>query len=261
MQEMRNSRYEANMRVINGTLSFPATGPSLPLPRTRRRAMRMKMRIVDFLNDQGAKFAIEAWARRLGFQTVIVDYAAVEQPSCECGYIAARVMAILRSAGALWDTVHVASANHPHWVFVGNQLLNLASVPFAEGANRLGVHWLGEESIMKLAAVWDPRNDEGDALIQPARWEFQTTGMGQLPWMAVGTLDAIIRRVAEAVEGGETIPESAPMLLVLNTEDCRSSGYHLISVALSIEYDDDSTGDGAGGPPSPCRQRLDNAAD
>ena len=114
---------------------------------------------------------------------------------------------------------------------------------------------------MKLAAVWDPRNDEGDALIQPARWEFQTTGMGQLPWMAVDTLDAIIRRVAEAVEGGETIPESAPMLLVLNTEDCRSSGYHLISVALSIEYDDDSTGDGAGGPPSPCRQRLDNAAD
>ena len=113
MQEMRNSRYEANMRVINGTLPFPATGPSLPLPRTRRRAMRMKLRIVDFLNDQGAKFAIEAWARRLGFQTVIVDYAAVEQPSCECGYIAARVMAILRSAGALWGTVGVASANHP----------------------------------------------------------------------------------------------------------------------------------------------------
>ena len=28
------------------------------------------MRIVDFLNDQGAKFAIKAWARRPGFQTV-----------------------------------------------------------------------------------------------------------------------------------------------------------------------------------------------
>lgn len=163
-------------------------------------------------------------------------------------------MVILRSAGALWGTVDVASANHPHWVFVGNQLLILASVPFAEGANRIGVHWLGEESIMKLAAVWDPRNDEGDALIQPARWELQTTEMGQLPWMTVDTLDAIICRVAEAVGGGETIPEAAPVLLISNTEDCRSSSYHWISVALRKE-------DGADGPPSPCRQRFDNTAD
>jgi hypothetical protein len=87
-----------------------------------------------------------------------VHRVAVEQPDCECGYIAARVMAAFRGAGALWGAVDVADANRPHWVSVGNALLGLPD----------RVHWLAETQVMKLAAVWDPRNDDGGTLVLPS---------------------------------------------------------------------------------------------
>ena len=136
-------------------------------------------------------------------------------------------MAAFRGAGALWGAVDVADANRPHWVFVGSALLGLPD----------RVHWLAETQVMELAAVWDPHNDDGDAATQPGVWENGTArgSDGQLPWMTVGSLGGLIRRLADAVQGGEIWPEAAQLLFVSNTQYSRSSGYHWISVAVSIE--------------------------
>ena len=141
-------------------------------------------------------------------------------------------MAAFRGAGALWGAVDVADANRPHWVFVGSALLGLPD----------RVHWLAETQVMELAAVWDPHNDDGDAATQPGVWENGTArgSDGQLPWMTVGSLGGLIRRLADAVQGGEIWPEAAQLLFVSNTQYSRSSGYHWISVAVSIEPDDDN---------------------
>ena len=78
MWEVRDARYQENMRVVNDFLTFPILRkPGSPLPHTRRRPLRMEMRIVDFLHDEGVKSDIADWARRLGFE-ITVDRVAVE---------------------------------------------------------------------------------------------------------------------------------------------------------------------------------------
>ena len=78
MWEMRDARYQENMRVVNDFLTFPILRkPGSQLPHTRRRPLRMEMRIVDFLHDEGVKSDIADWARRLGFE-ITVDRVAVE---------------------------------------------------------------------------------------------------------------------------------------------------------------------------------------
>ena len=235
-QRIRQSFYDANMAVINRTLPYPATQqPPALRQRTARHQKRMKMRIVDFIAADATKFSIATWARRLGFE-VIVDRVAVDQPSCECGYIAARVMSILKSARALWSTIDTSSANHPNWVTIGNMLLGYDPAL----GNSLGVHWLSEEETMKLAAVWNPDNQLGGAVLGWELWQQQTAGTtglqtGQLSWMRTGSLDECLRRIAEAIQNDETIPERSPQLFVCNTEDSRTGGYHWISVAFSID--------------------------
>ena len=78
MWEMRDARYQENMRVVNDFLTFPILRkPGSPLPHTRRRPLRVEMRIVDFLHDEGVKSNTADWARRLGFE-ITVDRVAVE---------------------------------------------------------------------------------------------------------------------------------------------------------------------------------------
>ena len=106
--------------------------------------------------------------------------------------------------------------------------------------NSLGVHWLSEEETMKLAAVWNPDNQLGGAVLGWELWQQQTAGTtglqtGQLSWMRTGSLDECLRRIAEAIQNDETIPERSPQLFVCNTEDSRTGGYHWISVAFSID--------------------------
>jgi hypothetical protein len=56
--------------------------------------------------------------------------------------------------------------------------------------------------------------------------------------MKTGSKCDFLRRVAEALQSDETIPQSSPVMFVTNTEDCRSRGYHWISIAFSIDDDD-----------------------
>lgn len=214
--QMRGETYSANMTVVNRTH---------PVPSFANR--RMRMRIVDFLHGSEAKFDIAAWARRMGFE-VTIDHPDREQPSCECGYIAACVMAKLKSAGDGWLTADVDDANDEQWVRRGNDILGLPG----------GVHWLGEEQTQRCAAVWDPNNDMGVSVLDTFTLGGALGNDGQLRWMAIGSKCALLRRVSEAIQNNETIPHCSPLLFVSNTEDARSSGYHWISVAFSIEDGD-----------------------
>ena len=69
----------------------------------------------DFLHDFEANFGIAAWAHRMGPE-VTIGHPDREQPSCECGYIAACVMAKLKNAGNDWLTEDVDDANDEQWV-------------------------------------------------------------------------------------------------------------------------------------------------
>ena len=159
----------------------------------------------------------------MGFE-VTTDHPDREQPSCECGYIAACMMAKLKNAGNGWLTADVDDANDEQWVRRGNDILGLPD----------GAHWLGEDQTQRCAAVWDPDNDMGVS----ALGTFTLGGDGQLSWMAIGAKCALLRRVAEATQNNETIPHCPPLLFVSNTEDARSRGYHWISVAFSVEKGD-----------------------
>ena len=221
-------RYNSNRAVINATHPYPTAHPP-----ARRPGWTMRMRIVDFLRDDATKFTIANWARRVGFEEVAIDRVGVQQPSCECGYIAAIVMASLKRR-ADWLTLDIDTAAtgispvDDHWVNEGNRLLQLPQ----------RVWWLGDSQILKLAACWDPDNTSGDAIVTDFDTDLSPLdGWGHLPWMKVGSLDETLRYISEILQNDEVVPNTSPALFVCNTEDSRSGGYHWISIALSAERD------------------------
>ena len=175
--DAQNRFFERNMETVNNLLPFPV---AFGLPPAARNGYTMRMRIVDFIRHQDAKFEIAAWARQLGF-VVIVDEVSEEQPSCECGYIGVGVTTTWRASAEHWLTADVDDANSPTWVDEGNRLLNLP---------RQRTWWLTSSQITKYAAITDPRNELGEGIAElfSADWGSAHSpfdGLGQLPWLKV----------------------------------------------------------------------------